>query len=128
MPDIKIDYLRCSLDKAATQLLWDFGSRSDLTGLVRRLGWPTATTLQHVCVYVCVPVCMYVCMYVCMHACIYVSMYVCMYVCIYVYLCGCLYGWLHACLSICLSLIPDSPLESLVFPSSFSMSFCFSIL
>src|SRR6218665_2298768 len=38
MPDMKIDYLRCSLDKAATQLLWDFGSRSDLSeDLVGRL-------------------------------------------------------------------------------------------
>ena len=34
-----VDFLRCSLDKAATQLLWDFGARPDVTyeQLVERL-------------------------------------------------------------------------------------------
>src|SRR6218665_3775463 len=27
----KVDFLRCSLDKAATQLLWDFGAHTDVT-------------------------------------------------------------------------------------------------
>src|SRR6218665_636810 len=27
----KVDFLRCSLDKAATQLLWDFGAHTDFT-------------------------------------------------------------------------------------------------
>src|SRR6218665_2051557 len=27
----KVDFLRCSLEKAATQLLWDFGSRVDVS-------------------------------------------------------------------------------------------------
>ena len=35
----KVDFLRCSLDKAATQLLWDFGAQKDVTyeELVERL-------------------------------------------------------------------------------------------
>jgi len=35
----KVDFLRCALDKAATQLLWDFGARKDVTfeELVERL-------------------------------------------------------------------------------------------
>lgn len=35
----KVDFLRCALDKAATQLLWDFGSREDISyeQLVERL-------------------------------------------------------------------------------------------
>lgn len=35
----KVDFLRCSLDKAATQLLWDFGARTDIfyEQLVERL-------------------------------------------------------------------------------------------
>lgn len=37
--DDKVDYLRCALDKAATQLLWDFGARDNVTyeDLVDRL-------------------------------------------------------------------------------------------
>src|SRR6218665_851340 len=27
----KVDFLRCALDKAATQLLWDFGARTDIS-------------------------------------------------------------------------------------------------
>lgn len=35
----KVDYLRCALEKAATQLLWDFGAREDISyeQLVQRL-------------------------------------------------------------------------------------------
>lgn len=35
----KVDFLRCALDKAATQLLWDFGARTDISyeQLVERL-------------------------------------------------------------------------------------------
>src|SRR6218665_606740 len=35
----KVDFLRCSLEKAATQLLWDFGARADISyeQLVERL-------------------------------------------------------------------------------------------
>lgn len=35
----KVDFLRCALDKAATQLLWDFGAREDVSyeQLVQRL-------------------------------------------------------------------------------------------
>ena len=38
-PQQKVDFLRCSLDKSASQLLWDYGSRSDITydELVARL-------------------------------------------------------------------------------------------